>query len=285
MYFPGANAMGWTGTVGIIGAGNMADALVRGLLARGVVTPDRCAVTNRSNDLRLARFAREWSVSTTRDKAWLVRTSDVVVLAVKPVDLAGVLREVAPHVRPRHLVVSVAAGVAVSTIEATLEGAAIVRVMPNTSAAVGASVTAICAGRRAREPHLRVVRELFEAVGQVVAVPERFFDAVTGVSGSGPAYVYLLAEAMIDAAEREGIGREVATALVSQTVLGAGRMLVETGDDPAALRARVTSPGGTTMAGVEALVDGGFPAVVARAVARATKRAAELRGLPPVRAR
>jgi pyrroline-5-carboxylate reductase len=271
------------GTIGIIGAGNMADALVRGLLGRGVVTPDRCIVTNRSNDLRLARFAREWFVVTTRDKARLVRDADVVVLAVKPADLPGVLGEIAPHVEGRHVLVSVAAGVALSTIEGVLDRAAVVRAMPNTSAAVGASVTALCAGRLADEPRLAVARRLFEAVGPVVTVPERFFDAVTGVSGSGPAYVYLLAEAMLDAAEREGIAREVALALVSQTVLGAGRMLVETGDDPAVLRARVTSPGGTTMAGVEALVDAGFPAAVARAVARATRRAAELRGLPPVR--
>jgi pyrroline-5-carboxylate reductase len=277
--------MGWKGTVGIIGAGNVADALVRGLLGRGVVTPDRCIVTNRSNDPRLARFAREWSVVTTRDKAGLVREADVVVLAVKPTDLPGVLRELAPHAGARHLVISVAAGVPVSTIEATLDRAAVIRAMPNTSAAVGASVTAVCAGRLAGEAHLGVAHALFQAVGRVVVLPERFFDAVTGLSGSGPAYVYLLAEAMIEAAEREGIEREVALTLVSETVLGAGRMLVESGDDPAALRARVTSPGGTTMAGVEALVDGGFRATVARAVARATRRAAELRGLPPVRAR
>jgi pyrroline-5-carboxylate reductase len=277
--------MGWKGTVGIIGAGNMAHALVRGLVDRGVVTPDRCIVTNRSNDLRLARFTREWSVVTTRDKARLVRDADVLVLAVKPADLPGVLGEIAPHAAPRHLVISVAAGVPISTIEAALAEAPVVRAMPNTSAAVGASITAMCGGRLAGDAHFGVARALFEAVGRVIAVPERFFDAVTGLSGSGPAYVYLLAEAMIEAAEREGIEREVAVTLVSETVLGAGRMLVETGDDPAALRARVTSPGGTTMAGVEALVDGGFPAVVARAVAHATRRAAELRGLPPARVR
>jgi pyrroline-5-carboxylate reductase len=272
--------MGWTGTVGIIGAGNMADALVRGLLGRGVVPPDRCIVTNRSNDVRLARFARDWSVDTTRDKVRLLRDAGVIVLAVKPADVPAVLREIAPHVEARHLVISVAAGVPLSTIEAALDETAVVRTMPNTSAAVGASITAICGGRRTEDAHLAVARTLFEAVGRVVVVPERFFDAVTGLSGSGPAYIYLLAEAMIEAAEREGIERQVALALVSQTILGAGRMLVETGDDPAALRARVTSPGGTTMAGVEALVDGDFPGTVARAVERATRRAAELRGTP-----
>ena len=277
--------MSWTGTVGFIGAGNMADALVRGLLGRGVVTPDRCIVTNRSNDVRLARFAREWAVATTRDKSGLLRAADVVVLAVKPADVPDVLREIGSDVEARHLVVSVAAGVPLETLEAALDTAAVVRVMPNTSTAVGASATAICAGRRAGEAHLGVVRALFEAVGRVVVVPERFFDAVTAVSGSGPAYVYLLAEAMVEAAEREGLRRDVALELVSQTVLGAGKMLVETGDDPAALRARVTSPGGTTMAGVEELVEGGFLATVARAVARATRRAGELRGALRVRVR
>ena len=277
--------MSWTGTVGFIGAGNMADALVRGLLGRGVVTPDRCIVTNRSNDVRLARFAREWAVATTRDKSKLFRDADVVVLAVKPGDVPDVLREIGSDVEPRHLVVSVAAGVPLETLEAALDPAAVVRVMPNTSTAVGASATAICAGRRAEDAHLGVVRALVEAVGRVVVVPERFFDAVTGVSGSGPAYVYLLAEAMVEAAEREGLRRDVALELVSQTVLGAGKMLVETGDDPAALRARVTSPGGTTMAGVEELVEGGFLATVGRAIARATRRAGELRGASRVRVR
>jgi pyrroline-5-carboxylate reductase len=270
--------MRWTGTVGLVGAGNMAEALVRGLLARGVLTPDRCIVSNRSDDVRLGRFAREWAVATTRDKARLVRQADVVVLAVKPEDVPGALAEIAPYVEARHLVISVAAGVPLDTIEASLGEAVVVRAMPNTSTAVGASATAVCPGRRAGDGHLRVARALFEAVGSVAVVPERVFDAVTGVSGSGPAYVYLLAQAMVEAAEREGLDREVALELVSQTVLGAGKMLVETGDDPAVLRARVTSPGGTTMAAVETLMEGGFLTTVGRAIARATRRAGELRG-------
>jgi pyrroline-5-carboxylate reductase len=277
--------MAGTRTVGVIGAGNMADALVRGLLGRGVVAPERCLVTNSSNDARLARFAREWGGVTTRDKARLVHDADVVVLAVKPAAVPGVLREIAPHVESRHLVISVAAGVTLATLEERLGAAAVVRAMPNTSTAVAASATAVCAGRHAGEHELGVARELFEAVGRVVTVPERFFDAVTGVSGTGPAYVYLLAEAMVEAAEREGLEREVAMELVSQTVLGAGRMLVETGEDPAVLRARVTSPGGTTMAAMEVLTEGGFLALMARAIARATRRAGELRGTPPVRTR
>jgi pyrroline-5-carboxylate reductase len=277
--------MAGTRTVGVIGAGNVADALVRGLLARGVVAPEQCIVSNRGNDARLARFAQQWSVVTTRDKARLVRDADVVVLAVKPGDVPGVLAEIAPHIGAHHLVISVAAGVTLATIEEYCGAAAAVRAMPNTSSAVGASATAICGGRRAGERELAIARELFEAVGRVAVVPERHFDAVTGVSGTGPAYVYLLAEAMVEAAECQGLDRGVAIELVMQTVLGAGRMLVETGEDPAVLRARVTSPNGTTMAAMDVLTREGFVAMMGRAIARATQRAEELRGTPPVRAR
>jgi pyrroline-5-carboxylate reductase len=255
------------------------------LIGRGVVAPDRCIVTNHSNEVRLAQLARERAIVPTRDKARLVREADVIILGVKPSAVPDVLREIASFVEPRHLVISVAAGIPLETIETALGGAAVVRAMPNTSTAVGASATAICAGRRARDTHMGVARLLFEAVGRVVEVPERFFDAVTGVSGTGPAYVYLLAEAMIEAAQREGLEREVAIELVSQTVLGAGKMLVETGEDPAVLRAHVTSPGGTTMAAMEVLTESGFLATVGRAIARATRRAGELRGPAQVRVR
>lgn len=271
--------------VGFIGAGNMAGALVRGLVRAGVIAPDRCIVANRSNDERLHRLHRECGVRTTRDKARVLGESDVVVLAVKPADMPGVLEEIAPHAGRRHLVVSVVAGVPLHTIEARLEGVPVVRSMPNTSTAVGASATAICPGRWAGEEHVGVARQLFEAVGRVVVLPEALFDAVTGIAGSGPAYVYLLAEGMVEAARRAGIPPDVARTLVAQTVLGAGRMLVETGEDPGVLRGHVTSPGGTTMAAVEALVQAGFSSAVLAAVERAIQRAAELRTPPagPVR--
>ncbi|HXX38010.1 MAG TPA: pyrroline-5-carboxylate reductase [bacterium] len=266
--------------VAFVGAGNMAEALLRGLLGTGTVSPRRCIVTNKSNDARLRGFAAQWGIGTTRDKAHLMREGDVVILAVKPRDMPVVLDEIAPHATPRHLVVSVAAGVPLATIEHRLRGVPVIRTMPNTSTAVNASATALCAGRWAAASHLDVARRMFGAVGRVVAVPEPLFDAVTGLSGSGPAYVYLLAEAMVDAGIRAGLDHETALHLVSQTVLGAGKMLAESGHDPAALRARVTSPNGTTMAGVRALEEGGFPAAVRDAVARATARARELRDAP-----
>ncbi len=267
-------------SVGLIGAGNMGEAMLRGLLASGTVPADRCWLTNKSNDERLARLAREWRVRTTRDKARLMSASQVVVLAVKPADMPGVLEEIAPHAEPRHLIVSVAAGVPLERIERHLGRVPAVRAMPNTSSAVGASATAICPGRWAGNGHLATAREVFAAIGRVVVVPEALFDAVTGLSGSGPAYVYLLAEAMVDAGLRAGLSRDVALALVSQTILGAGRMLAETDEDPAVLRSRVTSPGGTTMAGIRALEEGGFRAAVRHAVERAAERSRELRGAP-----
>jgi len=267
-------------SVGLIGAGNMGEALLRGLLGTRTVAVARCLVTNKSNDERLARLAGEWGVRTTRDKARLMDDGDVIILAVKPADVPDVLREIASYAAPRHLIVSVAAGVPLETIESHLGRVPVVRAMPNTSTAVGASATAICLGRWAEDGHLSTVREVFEAVGRVVVVPEALFDTVTGLSGSGPAYVYLLAEAMLEAGLRAGLPRDAALALVSQTVLGAGKMLTETGEDPAVLRGRVTSPGGTTMAGVQALEEGGFQAVVRQAVERAARRSRELRASP-----
>ncbi len=267
-------------TVGMIGAGNMAEALLRGAFDAGVLTPAQCLVTNKSNDERLARLRRAWPVRTTRDKALLLTESDVVILAVKPHDMPTVLSEIAPHAASRHLVISVAAGVPTEMIESRLGDIPVVRAMPNTSTAVRASATAIAAGRHAGPGHLAIARSLFEAVGWVGVVPESLLDVVTAVSGSGPAYVYVLAEALVESGEQAGLPRDLAQILVAQTVLGAGKMLTETGDGPGVLRDRVTSPGGTTMAGLEALEKGGLRAAVHAAVTRAADRARELRDAP-----
>jgi pyrroline-5-carboxylate reductase len=235
-------------------------------------------VANRSNDERLARIASTWPVRTTRDKALVLADSDVIILAVKPGDMPVVLDEIAPYAAPRHFVISVAAGVSLEMIERRLAGVPVIRAMPNTSTVVRASATALAAGGRAGADHLEIARRLFEAVGWVGVVPESLLDVVTAVSGSGPAYVYMLAEALANSGERAGLPRELAQVLVAQTILGAGKMLIETGDGPEILRHRVTSPGGTTMAGLEALEQGGLRAAVDAAVARAAHRARELRG-------
>src|SRR5262249_21767204 len=198
---------------------------------------------------------------------------------VKPGDMPVVLDEIAPYATPRHLVISVAAGVSLETIERRLAGVPVIRAMPNTSTVVRASATALAAGGRAGADHLEIARRLFEAVGWVGVVPESLLDVVTAVSGSGPAYVYMLAEALANSGERAGLPRELAQVLVAQTILGAGKMLIETGDGPEILRNRVTSPGGTTMAGLEALEQGGLRAAVDAAVTKAAHRARELRGV------
>ena len=266
--------------VGVIGAGNMAEALLRGVFDAGVLHPTQCVVTNKSSDERLARLSRAWAVKTTRDKAHLMAESEVIILAVKPHDVPIVLGEIAPHATSRHLVISVAAGVPIETIERALGTVPVLRAMPNTSTAVRASATAIAAGRLAGPGHLAVARAIFEAVGWVGVIPESMLDVVTAVSGSGPAYVYALAEAMVESGERAGLPPELARALVAQTVLGAGKMLIETGEGPEVLRRQVTSPGGTTMAGLEALEEGGLRAAVEAAVTRAARRARELRAAP-----
>jgi pyrroline-5-carboxylate reductase len=271
-------------TVGMIGAGNMAQALLHGIFESGLLPPARCLVANRSNDERLTRIARTWPVRTTRDKALVLAEGDVIILAVKPGDVPVVLDEIAPYAASRHLVISVAAGIPIEMIERRLKAVPVIRAMPNTSTAVRASATALAAGGHASADHVAIARRLFESVGWVGVVPESLLDVVTAVSGSGPAYVYMLAEALANSGERAGLPRELAQALVAQTILGAGKMLIETGDGPEVLRDRVTSPGGTTMAGLEALEQGGLRAAVDAAVTKAAHRARELRG-PSVRRR
>ena len=270
-------------TVGMIGAGNMAQALLHGIFEAGLLPPARCLVANRSSDERLARIARTWPVRTTRDKAVVLAEGDVIILAVKPGDMPVVLDEIAPYAASRHLVISVAAGIPIEMIERRLDAVPVIRAMPNTSTVVRASATALAAGRHAGPDHVAIAQRLFESVGWVGVVPESLLDVVTAVSGSGPAYVYMLAEALASSGERAGLPRELAQVLVAQTILGAGKMLIETGDGPEVLRDRVTSPGGTTMAGLEALEQGGLRAAVDAAVTKAAHRARELRGAPAPR--
>jgi len=265
-------------TLGMIGAGNMAQALLHGIFEAGLLPPARCLVANRSNEERLARIARTWPVRTTRDKAIVLAEGDVIILAVKPGDMPVVLDEIAPYAASRHLVISVAAGIPIEMIERRLEAVPVIRAMPNTSTVVRASATALAAGGHAGADHVAIAQRLFESVGWVGVVPESLLDVVTAVSGSGPAYVYMLAEALANSGERAGLPRELAQVLVAQTILGAGKMLIETGDGPEVLRDRVTSPGGTTMAGLEALEQGGLRTAVDAAVTKAAHRARELRG-------
>jgi len=263
--------------IGFIGCGAMGRALAGGLVSAGIETSvlsgADIAPENR------ASFERELGIQIAEDNAALVAKSDVVVLAVKPGAVAGVLRELpggADLARP--LWISIAAGIPMASLEATLPASArVIRAMPNTPALVGAGATAYCANTAAGDDDLAAAAALFAAVGHAWRAPaETLLDAVTGLSGSGPAYVFLILEALADAGVRVGLPREAASQLAVQTVYGAARLVLESGQHPAALKDQVTSPGGTTIAGLERLEAGGVRAAIYEAVASATARSREL---------
>jgi pyrroline-5-carboxylate reductase len=264
-----------TKRLGFLGAGNMSGGLVKGLIQAGVA-PERLSVSDVSEDRRSE--LHEWhGVAATADNRALVRECDVLVLAVKPQALAAVLGEIGGDVRGDQLVVSIAAGIPIAAIEGQLApGSRVVRAMPNTPATVQAGATAIAPGRHAREDDMRIARELFEAVGKVVTLDEHQLDAVTGLSGSGPAYVMLVIEALADGGVKMGLPRAAAHLLAVQTVLGSASLVLQSGEHPARLKDKVTSPGGTTIAGLHALERGGLRGVLIDAVEAATKRATEL---------
>ncbi|MBX3262355.1 MAG: pyrroline-5-carboxylate reductase [Labilithrix sp.] len=263
-------------TLGFIGGGNMAAALVKGLLHSKVVPPDRVIVGD-VKDERLRQLRDEHGVRTTSDNLELVRGADVVVLSVKPQVIDKVLAAIGAHVRPEQLVVSVAAGRTSRNVGARLPaGARVVRAMPNTPATVDAGATAVAPGTHATEEDLDVARELFAAVGRVVTLDESLLDAVTGLSGSGPAYVMLMIEALADGGVKVGLHRDTALLLAAQTVYGSAKLLLETGEHPGRLKDMVTSPGGTAIAGLHTLESGGLRRTLIDAVEAATTRAATL---------
>ncbi len=263
--------------IGFIGSGAMARALAGGLLSSGV-SADRIRAADPAAASR-EEFQREVGVGVQPDNGALVAESDVVVIAVKPGVVRAVLDDLSGHSDlDRPLWISIAAGIPLATLREGLPGRArIVRAMPNTPALVGAGATAYCANAATSEEDREIARALFESVGTAWHAPaESMLDAVTGLSGSGPAYVFLVLEALADAGVRMGLPRDAAHQLACQTVLGATRLALETGSHPAALKEQVTSPGGTTIAGLEQLEAGGVLAALYKPVAAATARSREL---------
>jgi pyrroline-5-carboxylate reductase len=263
-------------TVGFIGAGRMATALARGLVTSGGLPAGHilaCDVSTQACD----RFAAETGARTGPDPAAVWQEAGVVVLAVKPQQMSEVLAAGREAARPHHLVVSVAAGVTLAALAQGLgSDRRIVRVMPNTPCLIGAGASAYAPGERATDEDGELVRAMLATVGAAVAVPEKLLDAVTGLSGSGPAYVYQIIEALSDGGVRMGLPRDVATQLAARTVLGAARMVLETGEHPGVLKDAVASPGGTTIAGLHALENGGLRGCLMNAVEAATRRSQEL---------
>ena len=266
-------------TWGFIGSGRMATALVRGMLRAGLA---RAGDIVASDPLEAARTSlqAETGISVFDANPPVVERSDVLVLAVKPQTMLTALAQLRPALHDGHLVISVAAGV---SIAALCEGLGmerrIIRVMPNTPALLGEGASAYAIGPGVTADDEAVVRSFLESVGRVVCVPEPLLDAVTGLSGSGPAFVYLMIEALSDGGVRVGLPRETATLLAAQTVVGAARMVLETGLHPGVLKDQVASPGGTTIAGLHALERGGVRGALIDAVEAATRRSAELAGL------
>lgn len=273
---PGGAAPVDRSSVAVIGVGAMGEALVSGLLSAGWAPGDLTLCVRRMD--RGDELAHQTSCAVTLDPVEAISNRDVVVVAVKPRDVSAVLKAIAGEVGDSQTVISLAAGVTTQMYESLLGAVPVVRAMPNTPALVREGVTGVAPGSHAGTRHLDVAREVLGAVGAVRIMEETLMDAVTAVSGTGPAYVFLLAEALTEAAMREGLPRDVAENFVHKTIRGAGHLLTETGKSPARLRHEVTSPGGTTAAAVHVLEEKGFRAIVEDAVRAAAIRARELGG-------
>lgn len=264
-------------TIGFLGAGNISEAMIRGITEGGSVNPAQVVVTNRADRERLSALHQLYGVRTVAAGQLVVGQADILVVACKPKDAPDLLEAVGHLTRPGQVLLSVMAGVSTAYIESQVVGGVqVVRAMPNTSCQVGESATAMALGSGAGAEAALYCRAILGAVGQVVEVQESLIDAVTGLSGSGPAYIYFMIEAMIEAGKAVGLPGDVARDLSIQTLKGAARVLAETGEDPAVLRQKVTSPNGTTMAGIGVLNECGFSQAVVRAIARATQRSREL---------
>lgn len=263
--------------IGFIGGGNMAEAIIKGLLA-GAVRQDAIMVAEPLENRR-AFLSSTYGIGVSENGATVAGQADIIILAIKPQLAAGVLTDLEPAIPATKLVISIMAGISTASIEEALtSGVRVVRVMPNTAALIQAAATAICPGRKANDSDMATATEIFSRVGAVVTTTEKLMDAVTGLSGSGPAYVFSFIEALSDAGVKNGLGRDVSLKLAVQTVLGAARMADETGEHPALLKEKVTSPGGTTIAGLHTLENGRFHGLVMDAVDSACIRSRELAG-------
>jgi len=266
----------------VLGAGKLGGILLHAYLEQGLFDASRTAATVKHVQ-RAAVLANELGVSVTNDNREAVKGADIILLTVKPQTVADVLQEIAPEIGAKTLLVSVAASVSTSYVEQQLAAAtggnnevAVVRAMPNTPAAVGCGMTAICGGAYAGRDHLEIARTMFDAVGRTVVVDEKHMDAVTGLSASGPAFAYIILESLAEAGVKVGLPRDVATLLAAQTMKGSASVVLETGDHPALLKDAVTTPAGCTIDGILELEEGKLRVTLIKAVVKATNRAGEL---------
>jgi len=261
----------------ILGTGNMGQALVSGLVGSGSSKPQDIICTD-IREVKLQAIEKQYGVQTSTSNLEAVSRADIIIYAVKPQIMATVLTETAEKLDMSKLVISIAAGVPMEAIESCLnKELRLIRVMPNIAAAVKEAATAVAAGKHASKEDVQLAMEIFDSIGKSVFIQENYLmDAITGLSGSGPAYIFLIVEAMADAGVKVGLSRQEALFLSAQTVLGAAKMLIETQEHPGQLRDRVTSPGGTAIAGLATLEEGGLRTTLIHAVEVATHRSREL---------
>lgn len=262
--------------VAVLGAGKLGGILLQALLKAGLLTPAHTRATVRHTD-RAKSLREKLAIDVGTDNRAAVEGADIIFVCVKPQVVEEVIREIRPNVSAQQLIISVAASVPTAEIETALGiNTAVVRAMPNTPCALGVGMTALCKGKHATEEQVRLARSLFDVVGRTVVVDEKLMDAVTGLSASGPAYIYIILEALAEAGVKVGLPRDVATLLAAQTTLGAAKVVLETGDHPALLKDAVTTPAGCTIDGIMELEEGKLRVTLIKAVVKAAQRAREL---------
>ncbi len=270
------------GRMAVIGAGKMGETLISALVGSGVVDAGNVVATAKHRP-RLDTMKRQFGVETTLDNAEAVRGAEVVLLCVKPQVAPPVIDEIRDSLKPDQVLVSIIAGLTTEAIESHLDGGEIpagkipvVRAMPNTPSRIGFGMTSVCGGRWAQPRHVELGRALFSRIGRSLVLDEKYFDAVTGLSASGPAFIYIVIESMAEGGVKLGLPRAVATELAAQTCLGAGHMVVEKGDHPALLKDEVTTPAGCTIDGILKLEEGGLRVTLIKAIVEAGQRAGGL---------
>ncbi|WP_223700075.1 pyrroline-5-carboxylate reductase [Sutcliffiella deserti] len=263
--------------IGFIGAGSMAEAMVSGIVASKIVPPDNVVVSNRSNQLRLIELEDKYGVrGVTKDNLQL-HELDIIVIAMKPKDIDSALSSLKNHLKPTQLLLSVLAGISTSYMEEGLQGEQpVIRVMPNTSSMIGESATAISTGNHVGPDHIMDAKAILGTIGKVYTIEEEQMDVFTGVAGSGPAYFYYLMEHMEKTANEAGLDVDVTRDVVAQTILGAAKMMLTNNEEPESLRKKVTSPNGTTAAGLEALRENGGGTAISAAIKGAARRSREI---------
>ena len=262
--------------IGLIGAGNMGEAIVGGIISSNGSGPENFLCSDIRDD-RLELMNAEYGVATTKDNLEVVKTCEIIIYSVKPQNMAATLKETAPELDMSKLVISIAAGIPLAAMESCVKkDLRLIRVMPNIATFVKEGAAAIAGGMHAHKEDLEMTKTIFDFVGKSVIIEEGLMDAVTGLSGSGPAYIFLIVTALADAGVKMGLSRQDALFLSAQTILGSAKLLIETKEHPGKLRDRVTSPGGTAIAGIHTLEEGGLRTTLMNAVEVATKRSREL---------